>query len=161
MRRAISSFAALGAVVLMAIPAQASGAGAVSFTQTFHNATQVLLDSPNPCTGVLGTVTLTYNGVFHMTVLTSGVGAGTGWGTFTGAGDFTVAQVNGVNFTGHFMNWDGFNFNLQNFTSTGTFILHGTGSDGSTITFHEVIHITALLTSPPTVIVQFDKPTCG
>ena len=161
MRRAISSLAALGAVVLMAIPAQASGAGAVSVTQTFHNATQVLTNSPNPCTGVLGTVTLTYNGVFHMTVLTSGVGAGTGWGTFTGAGDFTVAQVNGVNFTGHFMNWDGFNFNLQNFTSTGTFILHGTGSDGSTITFHEVIHITALLTSPPTVIVQFDKPTCG
>ncbi len=161
MRRAISSFAALGAVLLMAVPAQASGAGAVSITQTFHNATQVMLNSPNPCTGVLGTVTLTYNGVFHMTVLTSGVGAGTGWGTFTAAGDFTVAQVNGVNFTGHFMNWDGFNMNLQNFTATSTFSLHGTGSDGSTITFHSVAHITVLLTSPPTVVVQFMMGSCN
>ena len=160
MRRAISSFAALGAVVLMAIPAQASGAGATTFTQTFHNASQVLV-SPNPCTGVLGTVTLTYNGVFHVTFLTSGVGAGTGWGTFTGTGAFTVAQVNGVTFTGHFMNWDGFNFNLENFTSTSTFILHGTGSDGSTISFHAVAHITALLTSPPTVVVQFMMESCN
>lgn len=161
MRRAISSFAALGAVLLMAVPAQASGAGAVSMTQTFHNAVQTMADSPNPCTGVLGDVTLTYNGVMHVTFLTSGVGAGTGWGTFTATGDLSVIQDNGVTYTGQFMTWDGFNFNLENFTSTMTFIVHATGSDGSTVSFHSVAHITALLTSPPTVVVQFMMGTCS
>jgi hypothetical protein len=161
MRRAISSFAALGAVLLMTVPAQANGAGAVSITQTFHNATMFVAASPNPCTGVPGDLTLTYNGVAHMTVLTSGVGAGTGWGTFTATGALNVVQVDGVIYTGHFTTWDGFNFNLQNFTGTGTFSLHATGTDGSTLRYHEVMHITALLGPTPTIIVSFDKPTCG
>jgi hypothetical protein len=156
MKRAISSFAALTAVLVLAVSAQASGAGAVSVTQTFHNATQPLVDSPNPCTGVLGDGALTYNGVIHLTVLTSGVGAGTGWFTFTAAGDLNIVQDNGVTFTGHFVMWDGGNGNLNNSTGTSTFNIHATGSDGSTVDYHAAFHITVLLTSPtPTVVVQF------
>ncbi|HEY8803340.1 MAG TPA: hypothetical protein VIN00_09705 [Candidatus Dormibacteraeota bacterium] len=160
MRRAVSTFAAIGVVLVMAIPAQASGAGAVSMTQNIHNGTSTF-DVTNPCTGVAGTVTENFNAVFHLTVLTSGVGAGTGWGTFTLAGDFTLVQVNGVTYTGHITIWDGQNFNLTNYTATSTFILHGKGSDGTSLSFHEVVHITAQLGPPPTIVVFFDKPTCG
>lgn len=162
MKRLISSFAALGVVLLMAVPAQASGAGAVSITQTFHNATQTFVppdpQAVNPCTGVLGTLTITYNGVAHFTFLTSGVGAGTGWGTFTATGTFTFVGVDGVSFTGHFTAWDGQNFNLKNFTTTATFVIHGTGSDGSSLTFHDVFHMTV---SASGMTLAFDKPSCG
>ncbi len=163
MKRAFSSFAAFGAVVLMAIPAQASGAGAVSVTQNVNDGVSTM-DVTNPCTNVAGTVTENFNAVFHVTMLTSGVGAGTGWGTFTLAGTFTLVQVNGVTYSGHITIWDGQNFNLQNYTATSTFILHATGSDGSTLSFHDVFHITAQLNpppAPPTIVVFFDKPTCG
>ena len=152
-------------MVLFATPASADGAGAMSFTQPFHNAIQTFPPGPpmgvNPCTGVLGTLTITYNGAFHITVLTSGVGAGTGWATFTGTGDFTFAQVDGVTYTGHFTAWDGQSFNLQNFAGTGILVGHATGSDGSTLDFHDVMHVTVLAGNPPSVIVSFDKLTCG
>ena len=157
MKRLISSIAAIGAVLLMAVTAQASGAGAVSVTQTFHNATQTM-PSNQPCTGVPGTLTLTFNGVSHFNFLTSGVGAGTGWGTFTATGTFSFVGADGVTFTGQFMNWDGENFNLQNFAATSTLIVHGTGSDGSSLTFHEVAHMSV---SASGITLSFDKPTCG
>lgn len=162
MKRLVSSFAAIGAMVLMAIPVQASGAGAVSVTQTFHNATQTFVPpDPNavqPCTGVLGTLTITYNGVAHSTFLTSGVGAGTGWATFTATGTFTFAGADGVNFTGRFTAWDGQNFNLQNFAATSILRVKGTGSDGSSLMFHDVFHISV---SASGITLSFDKPTCG
>jgi hypothetical protein len=156
-KRLISSIAALGAVLLMAVTAHASGAGAVSVTQTFHNATQSM-SSNQPCTGVPGNLTLTFNGVSHFTFLTSGVGAGTGWGTFTATGTFSFVGEDGVTFTGQFTNWDGENLNLKNFAATSTLIVHGTGSDGSSLTFHEVAHISV---SASGITVSFDKPTCG
>jgi hypothetical protein len=158
MKRLIACCAALGALLLMALPAQANGAGAQTFTQTFHNATQTM-DIVNPCTGVAGTVSITYNGVAHVTLLTSGVGAGTGWATFTATGDFTLVQVDGVTFTGHFTAWDGQSFNLKNFAATAILVIHGTGSDGSSLRFHDVMHITVV--PGPTLVVSFDKPSCG
>jgi hypothetical protein len=162
MKRLISSFAALGAALLMALPAQASGAGAVSVTQTFHNATQTYVPpdpmAVNPCTGALGTLTLTSNGVSHFTFLTSGVGAGTGWGTFTATGALTFAQDDGVTYTGHFTVWDGQNFNLQNFAATSILVIHATGSDGSSLTFRDVFHISV---SASGITLRFDKPSCG
>lgn len=164
MKRLIASLAAFGAVLLMALPAQASGAGAMSFTQAFHNAT-ASFPSANPCTGATGTLTITYNGVMHITFLTSGVGAGTGWATFTATGDFafTPSDPTQPSFTGQFTNWDGQSFNLQNFAATGILRVKGTGSDGSSLQFHDVMHITILnpLSSSPTTVVSFDKPTCG
>ncbi len=131
-------------------------------TQTFHNATQTFVPpDPNavqPCTGVLGTLTLTYNGVAHATFLTSGVGAGTGWFTFTATGRFTFAGADGVNFAGQFTAWDGQSFNLQNFAATGILHVNGTGSDGSSLKFHDVMHISV---SASGIALSFDKPTCG
>ncbi len=164
MKRLIASLAALGAVFLMALPAQSSGAGAMSFTQTFHNVTQTITTGPmavNPCTGVPGVLTLTFNGVAHVTFLTSGIGAGTGWVTFTNTGDFTFVGQDGVTFTGHFTAWDGASFNLNNFAATGILEIHGTGSDGSSLTAHAVMHMTVLLGPPPTLVVSFNNFTCG
>ena len=164
MRKVTAFAAALAALVILALPASAAGAGAVTMTQNFHNATQTI-PSANPCTGAPGSVVITYNGVMHVTFLTGGVGAGTGWGTFTATGDFafTPTDSSQPSFTGHFTTWDGFSFNLKNSASTAIFILHGTGSDGSTLRFHDVAHITVLnpLSSSPTIVVSFDKPTCG
>jgi hypothetical protein len=162
MKRLIATLAALGSVFLMALPAQANGAGAISVTQTFHNAIQTFVPpdptAVQPCTGVPGTLTVTFNGVAHFTVLTAGVGAGTGWGTFTAAGTFTFAGSDGVNFSGRFTTWDGQNFNLQNSATTAIFVVHGTGSDGSSLTFHDVAHMSV---SASGMTLSFDKPTCG
>jgi hypothetical protein len=108
--------------------ALAAGAGAVSVTQPFHDATMTF-PAVNPCTGDTGTVDLTYNGVAHATFLTSGNVAGTGHATFTGTGDFVFTPDNptGVTYTGHLTSWDGENANLQNYASTATFIVHATG----------------------------------
>jgi len=157
--RALACLAVAGLLLFPASSAFAAGAGAVSVTQTFHNATQSF-PTPNPCTGDLGTVTLTYNGVAHANFLTSGIGAGTGWFTFTATGDFVFTPLDPTKptFTGHFMAWDGENVNLQNFAATSTFVLHGTGSDGSTLMFHEVFHVSV---SASGITLSFDKPTCG
>jgi len=164
MRKLTAFASALAALVILALPVSAAGAGAVTMTQTFHNAT-LTIASANPCTSAPGSVDLVYNGVAHVTFLTSGKGAGTGWGTFTATGDFAFTPIDPSqpSYSGHFTNWDGFSFNLNSFTSTGIFVIHGTGSDGSTITFHDVTHITVLnpLSSSPTIVVSFDKPTCG
>ncbi len=152
--------AATTAIVLFpASGALAEGAGAISVTQAFHNATDSFA-SPNPCTGASGTVSLVYNGSAHFTFLTSGIGAGTGWGTFTAAGTFSFVpnDPSQPSYTGQFMNWDGENLNLKNYTATSTQMIHGTGSDGSTIMFHEVAHITVSATG---VTTAFDKPTCN
>ena len=151
---------ALLAATLLASPVQADGAGAVSFTQTFHNATQSFPTNA-PCTTETGIVTITYDGVAHGTVLTSGVGAGTGWFTFTATGTFAFEPLAGgnVSYSGRFTIWDGQNINLQNYAATFTQIVHATGSDGSTFNFHEVAHVTVAPSGDVTI--SFDKPTCS
>jgi hypothetical protein len=86
------------------------------------------------------------------------VEAGTGWATFTATGTFTFAGADGVNFTGRFTAWDGQNFNLQNFAATSILVINGTGSDGSSLTFHDVAHMSV---SASGITLSFDKPTCG
>jgi hypothetical protein len=153
------SLVVVALLLFTAAVVSAAGAGAVSFTQTFHNATDSF-PAANPCSGASGTATLTYNGVFHATQLTSGQGAGTFWATGTMTGDFVFApdDASQPTFTGHFASWFGDNNNLQNGTETSTFNLHGTGSDGSTLTFHDVAHLSISATG---ITVFFDKPTCG
>lgn len=160
MKRFVSAAAALSAALLMAIPAHAEGAGAVSLTQTIHDATEIMPVNAL-CSAEPGMATITYNAIFHLTVLTSGVGEGTGWGTFTLAGSLTVLSDNGVVYTGRITLWDGENVNLANYTATSTFIVHVSGSDGSTFTAHIVAHTTLLLGPPPKVVVVFDVPICS
>jgi hypothetical protein len=157
---AAAAAVAVVAVLLVGIATtSAAGAGAVSYTQTYRHATDVqpLLI---PCTNEPGTVTLTYNGVFHATELTSGQGVGTFWATGTMTGDFVIAPDDATqpSYTGHFATWFGDNNNLHNGTETSTLSLHGTGSDGSTLRFHEVAHLSVSATG---LTVIFDKPSCG
>jgi hypothetical protein len=144
------------AAVLVASPtASAAGAGAVSFTQTIHNATETDTDV-KPCTGAPGTLTLTYNAIFHVTTLANG----TYWATFTQTGTFSFVPFDSLqpSFTGHFTVWDGDNWNNRNTTETATFTVHGTGSDGSRLAFHETEHISSSATG---LTVSFDRPRCG
>ncbi|HEY3342763.1 MAG TPA: hypothetical protein VGK81_12125 [Anaerolineae bacterium] len=157
--RMFAFLAFVGVLLFPVSSAFAAGAGAVTMTQTFHNATQSF-PGTDLCTSATGTLTLTYNGVAHTTFLTSGVGAGTGWATFTSTGDVVFTPDNPANptYTGHFTNWDGQSFNLKNFTATSILVVHATGSDGSTLMFHEVAHFSV---SASGITLSFDKPTCG
>jgi len=147
------------ALLLLAAPsAFAEGAGAISYTQTFKNVTEVFYDV-NPCSGAPATITITYNGVFHVTQLTSGQGAGTFWATGTQTGNFTLVPDDPAQptYTGHFAAWFGDNDNLHNGTETATFNLHGTGSDGSTLSVHETEHVSV---SASGVTLACDKLAC-
>jgi hypothetical protein len=136
--------------------AHAAGAGAITFTQTDHNVTSVQFLNPNPCTGALGTLTTTVNDVFHFTMLTNG----TGWFTFTVTGSFSFIPIDPTqpSYTGHFQDWGNQNFNLKNSNSTFTFNVHGTGSDGSTLAYHENGHFSVSATG---VTIFFDNIRCG
>ena len=150
----------IAAAALIAVPAASpAGAGAESFTQTFKNVTQVSTDS-NPCTGDLGTLTLTYNGVFHVTELTSGIGAGTFWatGTLTGKFSFVPFDSSKPSYMGRFTTWFGDNDNLQNDAETSILRVRGIGSDGSLLDFHVVAHMSV---SASGITLSFEKPRCG
>lgn len=158
--RALVSFLTAFSLLLLAVSnAFAAGAGAVSSTQTFHNQTDVSSDV-NPCTGDPGTLTITYNGVMHVTELTGGIGAGTFWATGTQTGTFTFVpdDASKPSYTGHFTVWFGDNNNLRNGSETETFTVHGIGSDGSVLQFHETAHMSVNANG---VTFSFDKASCG
>src|SRR5262249_1281506 len=110
----------------------------------------------NPCTGAPGTVTLTYNGVLHFTVNK----AGSLWATGTQTGDFVLVPDDPAQptYTGHFTAWFGVSDNRQNGVDHSTFTIHGTGSDGSKLQFHDTMHLSA---SASGAVVSFDKPSSG
>ena len=182
-RRSLA-LAALGVLIaaLFAVQsATAAGAGAQSFTERTHKETIVEFDYL-PCsdTPIPGRITQTINGVFHVTELTSGKGAGTFWltGTFTGSFLFEPIDselVDGpedtlvpedpnyeviagaTTYSGRFTVWFGENGNLKNHNGTFTFSIRGVGSDGSRLMFHETAHF---LLTPNGVEFEFDKIRC-
>src|SRR5258707_13601613 len=107
-KRAILAAAAAVAVVAVLlvsiVTVSAAGAGAVTYTQTFHNATDSF-PAANPCTGAPSTATLTYNGVMPYTVNK----AGDVWGTGTQTGSFVLVPHDPTppTSTGHFTTWCG------------------------------------------------------
>ena len=147
------------AALAVAPAASPAGAGAVTYLQTFHNVTEVSTDA-NPCTGDPGTLTLTYNGAFHATELTSGIGAGTFWatGTLTGTFSFVPFDSSKPSYSGRFTTWFGDNDNLRNGAQTETFRVRGIGSDGSVLSFHGVAHMNVTATG---ITFSFEKPSCG
>ncbi len=155
LRGALVCVATACLLLLTLSSALADGNGATTFTQTFHNAVDSF-PNPNPCTDVPGTVTLTYNGVFHFTVNKDG----DYWDTGNQTGDFvfTPDDASQPSYTGHFHNWFGDSINNHNQVDHMTFQLNGVGSDGSTLTLHEVAHFSVSATG---MVESFDKPTCG
>lgn len=146
----------LAVVGLLLVTTTSVSAKAVSFTQTFHKVTETF-PSNNPCTGATGTLTITYNAVFHVTIDTT---TGTGHMTETMAGSFVFVPDDATlpTLTGHFASWFGANQNIQNFAATATFNLHGTGSDGSQFKGHFLFHISVSATG---VTILFDKMSCS
>jgi hypothetical protein len=93
--------------------------------------------------------------VFHETINQ----AGDGWLTSTQTGDFsfTPYKTTRPSYTGHFENWFGESFNKNNAVLHDTFNVHGTGSDGSTLSFHMIDHMSI---SASGITLVFDKVSC-
>ena len=129
---------ALVSLFLLALPVYAS---ATPSTLTFHDVTASFPVTPMTCPdgSVIpgGTVTATYNGVIHFNTDSNG---GLHF-TSTMTASFTLtATTNGIDYSGHFTTWDGGTVHV---TSTGatefgfTLSVHATGTDGSTLRFHQ------------------------
>jgi hypothetical protein len=129
---------------LSVMPALAGGNGAVSITETEHNATDQFTDVV-PCLEDLGSfdITLTYNAVEHATF-----GPNSAHFTFTQTGTFVAVSTapDGPTVTGHVAIWGGFNENSRNASGTFTFNLHGTTDDGTMVTFNGVEHFSVSAT---------------
>ena len=83
-------------------------------------------------------------------------------GTFTEEDKVTgVDQGTGVVYTGHSTVWANFNVNQRNANDTFTNSIHVTGSDGSTISYHDVMHETWNANGDPTVSIDKPSLTCG
>ena len=153
LRRALAFLVVVG--VLLFPVSSAFAEGAITFTETFHNVTETFSDV-NACTGDPGTVTITYNGVVHVTLLPNG----TSHFTITQTGDvvFVPDDPSLPTYTGRFTIWSGFNSNNKNGAGTFTFTVHVTGSDGSTLKFHVTEHFSV---SASGIVNTFSKPRCG
>ncbi len=146
----------LGSMLALGVPAaSAGGNGAQTFTQNDHNVTDSV-PSANPCTGDTGTLTETYNDIFHGTINKTG-----SWFTGTVEGKFTFVPDNPakVTYTGHFATWFGDENNLRNDVEHSTFNVHATGSDGSRLAFHE--NAQAAMNANGVITVSFDHVRCG
>jgi hypothetical protein len=162
MRRALflTLFVALAVPMVLAGSALAAPGGTghtVTETDNFHGV-QTATDI-NPCTGNTIDLTQVSNVVQHVTYFTGGDEV---WATFTEEDKVTgVDEGTRVVYTGHSTFWGNFNLNERNSNDTFTGSIHVTGSDGSTISYHEVMHET--LNANGVLTVSFDKPslTCG
>jgi len=147
----------IGVIALLAAGISAPAAWAHARTKTFriHNGTQTMVDRV-PCIRDKATFTITFNEVFHRTTVAPHLVHVTD--TMTGTFVAVPLRPSRPTFRGHFTSWDGFNSNRQSRTFTFTFSIHGLGSDGSHLVFHEVTHFTM---SASGATLQFDKPTCS
>ncbi len=138
--------------VLIAAPARAA---AVTMTIHVKDATMTF-PAANPCTGTNATMTITVNGMFHVTMISLDRNhvAGTETGTFVLA-PLDPAQPT---YTGHITTRFGANVDPDRMVLTSTFGMHGVGSDGSALRAHDVLHVTL---SDSGVVHFFDKPRCG
>jgi hypothetical protein len=131
----------------------------VSMTEITHGTFDPELEGPNPCTGAdIISVDASGNTVFHNTYFPGGDEY---WVTGTETGTITIVDSNDVTYTGRLTLWFGSNWNEKNENNTFTLTLTLRGSDGSTITTHEVQHFA--LNANGVVTVNFDRMTltCG
>jgi hypothetical protein len=157
LRRTTLLLSVLVLALVSASVAMAGGNGAQTFTQVDKNVVQVMTENANPCTGDLGTLTLTYNDVFHGTSLSNG----TSWftGTLTGTLSFVPDDSTKPSYTGHFTNWFGDENNLKNGVEHSTMNVNATGSDGSHLVFHE--NDQAATNANGVITVSFQHAFCG
>jgi hypothetical protein len=143
------------AILAIASPASAKSGPPETDTEVMHRVTFVDADV-NPCTGEPGVVTTVVNAVFHITMFPDGRYHITG--TATGTFQFDTTDPAAPDYSGRFTQWFGENSNSNVWNSTFTFSVRGTGTDGSTIRFHETAHISIV---GGEIIVELDKIRCG
>jgi hypothetical protein len=136
-RLVVGLIAAVGLLVV-AVPALAGPP--VTTTTTKKNVVETFVDVLPSCEGgPLYTVTTTSNFVEHTTEFADGrVHA-----TFTQTGSVVAVPLEDPSlpsYTGHFTIWGGFNANGTTVNGTFTFNVRLVGSDGSTVTNHQVDH---------------------
>jgi hypothetical protein len=151
----VSLVAALG-LATFASTASAQANGAQTFTQVDKNVVQVMPTS-NPCTGVPGTLTVTFNDIFHLTVNETGGEEATL--AITGSALFVPDDPSQPTYTGQFTLFFGHEINLQNEVERKTSNIEAVGSDGSHLNFHENADVTK--NANGVVTVSFDKLFCG
>lgn len=159
LRGAIAACAVVAWLVVGTLPAFADGNGAQTLTITMKNAYIPFGPGANPCSGASGTLAAaSVNGVLHETINK----AGDVWdtGTLTGTFQFVPNDPSQPTYSGHGTSWFGDSLNSQNTVNHFTMNLNLTGSDGSTITWHEVGHFSVSATGIPN---NFDNVsiTCG
>ena len=131
------------ALLMLSAPAVLAATPPFTETTVVTNVTESFADV-NPCTDPVttGTVTTTYNAVFHITDFNNGIYhlTGTTEGTFV----FVPDDASAVTYTGHVANTFVENSNPRGaqFEATDTFIVHATGSDGSKLNIRFINHIT-------------------
>jgi hypothetical protein len=162
-RRAILVAAIVGVGALLAPAAALAAPGGTGHTVTMTEITHGVFDpgltGPNPCSGAdivsaeaSGTV------VNHVTFFPAGDEV---WATFTETGKINLVDSNNVAYTGNVTAWGNFNMNERNSNNSFTLTVQLRGSDGSSITVHEVQHFA--LNANGVVTVNFDRMTlsCG
>src|SRR6266700_571317 len=154
-----------------------AGAGAVHdpSSGSVHNQAETIVDAV-PCAGDF-VIDLVYNATQHDVENKNG-----DWETFTQTGTFSARTPvtitardpdtgeatawvprTGPTYTGHFTIWGNFNLNREgqpqeNQNSTSTFSGHGTGSDGSTVSWNQLDHFNTSAGDITRAV--FDKATC-
>jgi len=124
----------LAALLVASVPAFAA---AETMTIHMHGFSAPPEATIEPCSGRLGLLAITEgNGVFHVTVAANGSEHLTG--TFEAKFTFVTGAVT---YVGHFANWFGSNDNSSSEADTATLNIHATGSDGSTVNTHLLMHV--------------------
>ena len=150
----VSLIAALG-LATFASTASAQANEAQTITQV-GNGVQIM-PTPNPCTRVPGTLTVTFKDIFHLTVNATGGEEATL--AITGSALFVPDDPNQPTYTGRFTLFFGHEINLQNEVERKTSNIEAVGSDGSRLNFHENADVT--MNANGVVTVSFDKLSCG
>ena len=134
-----------------------NGDGSVHCTVTFKDALATMHVGPPPSCMISGTITQTFNGVFHIIINK----AGDEWDTSTMTGPFTLVPDDASipTYSGHLVGWFGDSFNNQNFVMHFTINAHATAPNAPPFDFHETFHfsVSANSTNPP---LFFDNATC-
>ena len=161
-RRFCAAVIAAAAMLMFAGVAQAAQHTTVTQLQITHGAfTEPEFDA-NPCSGAaIASFNAFGTQMAHETFFIEDGQVTEVWATFTETGKVSLTDANGVTYSGHFTVWGGFNLNEKNTNNTFTLTVKLSGSDGSSITAHEVQHFA--LNANGTVTVNFDRMrlTCG
>jgi hypothetical protein len=161
--RRLAPLAAIALAFAFAAPvAAAAPHQTITETDHVHGAfTEPEFDA-NPCTGAaITSFDAEGNVVNHVTYFVENGQMTEVWATFTEIGKASLTDASGVSYAGRFTVWGNFNLNEQNTNDTFTLSFRMSGSDGSSVTAHEVTHFGT--NANGMVTVQFDRfnVTCG